>query len=138
MTCPHMSSHVPYLLLVETGYLLQDLLRAQEVLQVVELRVGIGVVPGVGPGSILPLAALRRPAGRAGPTLGVEGVHGLHIPDGTTRRHAVVCPSSTLLEHSAKLRLNCVDCIVLSHRNMRLINGASSLNRRNWVMVAPR
>ncbi len=85
--------HVLYLLLVQAGYLLQDLLGPQEILQVVELRICVGVVPGVGPGTVLPMAALRRPAG---PRLGVEGVHRLHIPDGPAWRHAIVCPCAAL------------------------------------------
>ena len=83
-----------HLLLVQAGQLLQNLLGSQHLLQVVQLSVGIGVVPGVRPGIILRMACTCRLS--AWPGLRVESVHGLHISDGPSLCHPFICPCAAL------------------------------------------
>lgn len=63
------------------------------------------------PATILPVGALRGPARRTGPRLWVEGMHGLHIPDVTALRHAIVRASSAL--HAQPMIHACMYCIAV-------------------------
>ena len=83
-----------HLLLIHAGQLLQNLLGPQHLLQIVQLCIGIGVVPGVRPGTILRMACACRLSARA--RLRIEGVHGLHISQGASLCHPFICPCATL------------------------------------------